>query len=116
MGIKVLTTSWLGDMKVGTNRLSYPAQLLDGLRDLLLNATWYSNGPDWKWLSMAILLSDTPVLPISSLAVSMGTTPAAWASKHARLYAIENTTTSVHVTTQVLADYFMSKQPQLKKW
>ena len=124
-GIKVLTTSRLGDMKIGPKGNAYPAQLLDGLRDILLNALWYAGEDEaakkGAKVNKQVLdfekLSDTWLvnLVMQPFALKVGTAPAAWASKTARLVAIRRATTSVHISSQTLVDYFMSNNPMWEK-
>ncbi|KAK3312683.1 hypothetical protein B0H66DRAFT_378894 [Apodospora peruviana] len=106
---QVLTTARVGSMQLDDYR--YPSQLLDAFRDIALNVTWHRYEAQRKpeddhgnavaeLVAIAeLLLEGTP-----SLASVVGTHAAAWASKYARLYAIKNAKTSIHMTAQTLVD------------
>jgi len=106
--IKVLSVARVGAMKLDDYR--YPAQLLDGFRDILQNAAYHyslgnppKNAPGNAVAEMVRnlgrVLDKPPTVP-----GYVEATAAAWASKHARLYAIANAKSSIHMTAESLVE------------
>ncbi|KAK1833511.1 hypothetical protein QBC39DRAFT_401416 [Podospora conica] len=104
--IKVLSTARVGQMKL--DDYVYPSQLLDAFRDILLNISWhYSQAfPPTDTISGANAVYDAVdalhnlLEKTSFITDAVSTHRAAWASKYARLWAIENATQCIHMTAQ----------------
>ncbi|KAK4212694.1 hypothetical protein QBC37DRAFT_401245 [Rhypophila decipiens] len=108
-GIQVLSIGRVGSMMLDKYR--YPAQLLDGFSDIWHNVAWHLSAAEpilterGNGIADSVnLLNDTSKSLKGILASSMGTSPAAWASKHARLWAIANAQTSIHIATETLVE------------
>ncbi|KAF7167881.1 hypothetical protein CNMCM5623_001028 [Aspergillus felis] len=104
-GIPVLTTSKIGDWRDGSRE--YPVQILDAIRDILLQGLWGLNKlhlPKINLMSVFVdALADKNMVQFLS---QFNVTPAAWASKHARLHAISSATSSIHMTQQTFVNFF----------
>src|ERR1700761_1883168 len=95
-GIPILTTAKVGDWH-GVSSREFPIQILDAIRDILLQYIWGLNIkllPDQNLMGVAVdASSDKEGMSILS---QFNISPAAWSSRHARIWAIESATTSLH--------------------
>ena len=101
-GIQVLSIARLGDWH-GNYISEYPVQFVDGLRDILVNV----NAPaavaagDFKGLVRQIQTSGDAE-GIMGVLRGFNFSPAAWASRTARVKAIANAKTSVYMSNQMI--------------
>jgi len=119
--IPVLTVAKLGDWHGPMNDIQYPVLIIDGIRDLLLNA-W------WQWIAdksdealgkslytLNLLLGDdtqTNLLNYKSLFVPLRINPTAWASRTSQVRAVAAAKTSVIICQQMLVDYLQAKESE----
>jgi hypothetical protein len=104
---------WVGDMK----DLEYPVQIIDGIRDLLLNLffrkMWVAakNNSDrseiYYFPGFLGIVNDRLLNPKF---MKGGVTSAAWASRIARCTAIENAQTQVYIDTEAIASFLHTNE------
>ncbi|KAK1750172.1 hypothetical protein QBC47DRAFT_407403 [Echria macrotheca] len=108
---RVLTTARVGSMQLDDYR--YPSQLLDAFRDMALNVSWHryeavrkigDPADHGNAIAEMVQAAENLLEGTNALPPVVGTTAAAWASKYARLYAIENAQKCIHMTAQSLVD------------
>ena len=114
--IKVLTTSKLGDWYGPMKNIDYPIQMIDALRDVVLNLAW-----QWSADQLALTIIEKPVdlrgLLIWTLNKALSDdslyalvlkenkiNSLAWASRTAKIHAISNAKHSVIISQQMLVD------------
>lgn len=102
----MLTVHRLGDMNGSNHKLRYPIQIIDAIRDLVLNLLWHLiqiRAPHFLWAFETMVIS---TLSDHNLVQSMraaSTSPAAWASRIARCKAIELAQHHVYIDTDTIA-------------
>lgn len=109
-GKPIFTVNKLGDWTGKMDSIEYPIQLIDAIRDLILNilfrkvyrsGTWLSTiALNTYWNSMLPAVSDVKLLPKF---VEAGVTPAAWASRITRCKAIASATKTVFIDAATIA-------------
>lgn len=112
--IKVLTISKLGDWYRPMKNVDYPIQIIDALRDIVMNLCW-------QWSADQFYLLEKPWDMRGSLIWAMNKVlsdeslygfvfkdskikPLAWASRTAKTHAIANAKSSVIISQQMLVD------------
>lgn len=112
--IKVLTTSKLGDWYGPMKNIEYPIQIIDALRDIVMNLCWQWSA-DKPWLlewpydmrgsliwALNKALSDDNLYGLVFKDNKIN--PLAWASRTAKTQAIANAKSSVIISQQMLVD------------
>jgi hypothetical protein len=118
-GKALLSVAKLGDWVGPMQNIEYPIQLIDAIRDIILNVSWrllwtqngkfYMNG--FKGLFMKPLADDT-LLPSFRKAKI---TPTAWASRIARTAVIQKAQEVVYIDIQTIAGYEQFRDEQWTK-
>ena len=102
-GIPILSVARVGDWG-GSTLAAYPVQAVDAARDFLLNRVMPSLQATSKFkemVTLANLASDNNAIA-QALSSFGGFSPAAWASDTARIWAIQNATSTVYTSGQML--------------
>ncbi|KAK3368471.1 hypothetical protein B0H63DRAFT_528836 [Podospora didyma] len=123
-GIQVLTAAKLGDWFGPMYHIDYPVQLIDATRDLVLNIVWKIGAttkpdtmasffkPAFNKLLTAVADSNTEM---QARMKNLRITPAAWASRIARNTAIKSAKKSIHISTEMFADFLMDGASEWEK-
>ncbi|MCJ1385496.1 hypothetical protein MMC17_008619 [Xylographa soralifera] len=117
-GIPVLTIAKLGDRTGPMDSIQYPVQLIDALRDLMLNIIWSLKVfklPSFNIMPLAVAeLADDNSEILYALS-ELGITSAAWASRYARTQAVANATTSLHISNELLVNFLQVRNPKYQE-
>ena len=116
-GPSVLTVGRLGDWHGDMKAIQYPVQVVDAIRDVILNLAWQYYNPhafeeySEKFLLLAGALSDDKIAPL--LFHELGINPTAWASRYARIQAITAASKNIVICQQMLV---CCLQNDTKEW
>ncbi|MCJ1283553.1 hypothetical protein MMC26_002883 [Xylographa opegraphella] len=114
-GIPVLTVAKLGDWAGPMNSIQYPVQLIDALRDLMLNIVWSLNIyklPSFNIMPQAVAELGDDNSEIMTTLSELGVTSAAWATRYARTQAVANAVNSLHISTELLVNFLQVGNPK----
>ena len=117
-GKSVLTVAKLGDWTGSMEKLEYPVQIIDAVRDVALNILFRLY---WTTIGrVAISLFDLQTLPALSDQKMMasyrkaGVTPTAWASRIARCQAIAHAKQTVYIDAENFGTFLHVNKPEFK--
>ena len=107
--IPVLTVGRLGDWHGTMSALPYPVQIIDAARDIIFCALWHTTSTlqqaaqgQAMFQASYALQDDMSTEFLFRRYQKLQLNPVAWASRIARYVAISNSSTSVHVSQQML--------------
>ena len=124
-----LTVARLGDWHGAMQPIRYPVQIIDAVRDIVLNVAWQylqPSGSRWHfiWDQAFLELAGYPFngfLSDDYLSSSkmkylqdLGVNPTAWASRSARTQVITSATRSIVICQQMLVDWLQNDNNQYK--
>lgn len=120
-----MTIARLGDWSGGMQSIRYPVQVIDALRDVVLNVAWQFIQP-----TGGFSLSDNAFMLLAGYPFNgylsddylskdgvqyfqgLGINPTAWATRSARTQAITSATRSVVICQQMLVDWLQNDDRQ----
>jgi hypothetical protein len=115
--LETLTVARLGDWYGDMKKIQYPVQVVDCIRDIILNLAWHKlniTGASFagrEFMAMAAYLSDYSLTKMGSFQ-ELGINPAAWTSRYARTLAIQYANDSVVMTQQLLVQCLSRSRKQ----
>ncbi|KAF2740120.1 hypothetical protein EJ04DRAFT_572427 [Polyplosphaeria fusca] len=109
----VLTVGRIGDWHGTMAKVPFPVQVCDAVRDIALNSLWHilpdnEQGKTLAKVDWAFRDDDEATnfskIDILKIFADLQVNPAAWASRYARKYFLENATNRVCISQQMLVD------------
>lgn len=99
------------------NKIQYPVQVIDCIRDVILNMAWHYFNPQEAslagkgFVTLLMTLGDWSLTKQGYLQ-DLGVNPAAWASRYARVQAIQSANDSVIISQQMFTQCLGDGQAQ----
>ncbi|KAL8287844.1 hypothetical protein RB597_000067 [Gaeumannomyces tritici] len=113
--VPVLSVGKIGNFQLALG-IAYPAQLLDAVRDIINQILFevLSAFSDPLSSYIASLVNGTSDVNVMSDLKSLGVTPAAWASRAARVHAISQARDNVYMSQQMLVNWDLTANEYTK--
>jgi hypothetical protein len=117
-GKSVLSVAKLGDWTGSMDKLEYPVQIIDAVRDLVLNVLfrifWTTAGGAFVRVFKTLTLPSITDDKMMASYQKAGVTPTAWASRIARCQAIAHAKQAVYIDAQILGCFLHQSNPNWK--